>query len=179
MAIHIRQDGSLFLDTVVTAYAVLADSVLSSEVHRDKTATQTGTATAPASTLLTISSVDMDEDGYFATANEVKGVLKTHFADESAHEVVDEENVGFQADGYAPATDSASAYLLVNAMKVNYNLHGAETSVHVNDDSSHQLSSADATNEATLADLVVEMQTDINAHVADAGLTQRYLLVAP
>ena len=176
MAIHIRKDGSLFLPTVVDAYAALADSALTTEVHRDKTAKQTGTSITPASTLITISAVVMTEDGYINAVNDIRGVLGLHFADGSAHEIADIVNVGFE-DGYAVASTLATAYLLANAMKLNYNNHGAETDVHVNNDSSHDLTSPDASSVASLATLVLEMRTDINAHIADAGTTQRYLLV--
>jgi hypothetical protein len=175
MAINIRKDGSLFLSGVVTAYNTVVDAGLTSQVHKDKTSQQNGTDLVPSSTPLLITAITMTTDGYYTAANNIQGVLMAHFADDSAHLIADIVNVDF--DGYARASSAATAYALVNAIKLNYNNHGTETSVHLNNDSSHDITSPDANSEASLVTLLAELRTDINAHIADAGLTQRYQLV--
>jgi len=53
-------------------------------------------------------------------------------------------------------------------MKGAYNTHLSEAGVHLNDDSTNVVASADATDQASLDTLLNEMKADYNAHVVSA-----------
>ena len=176
MAINIRKDGSLYLAQVVDDYNALIDAGLTTEKHRDKTSQQNGTDLIPCSTPLIIPAIAvMTSDGYYACLNAIQGILSEHMRDSSAHLKTDSSNFNF--DGYAFAHSATTAYALANCIKLNYNSHGSQSGVHLNADSSHQISSNDATSPATLVTLITEFISDINAHIAAAGANQRIVLV--
>lgn len=176
MSVKYRKDGSLFLANMVDGYAAFIDTRLSTEVHRDKTAAETGTTLLPTSTPLVIDAIaTQDLDGYMTAVNQIKHYLKLHIDDDSAHLIADTTNDNF--DGYAEATTLSTAELLANAIKIDYNAHRSQSGVHLNNDSGHQTTSNVATSLSTLGTLVGEERTDINAHLADAGATPRPKLV--
>ena len=175
MAIDIRLDGSLFLAGVVTAYNTLVDVGLTTQKHRDKTAVQNGSSLLPSSTPLLLA-YSWSVDGYSKAVNEMQGALYQHMQDASAHLKVDAVNVNF--DGYAIASKLATEMALANAIKVDYNNHGSQSGVHLNNDASHQIAAGDATDELSLGVLLSDINTKLTAHLAASGLTQRYNLIA-
>lgn len=66
------------------------------------------------------------------------------------------------------ATTLVEAQDLANEMKGAYNTHLSEAGVHLNDDSTNVVASADATDQASLDTLLNEMKADYNAHVVSA-----------
>jgi len=176
MAINIRKDGSLFIDQVVTAYDALVDGALTSQVHRDKTAKQTGTSFIPASTAITISAVTpLTQDGYDTSVNFMRGLLYQHMLDTSAHLIADTTNINF--DGYTEASDLATSIALANAIKVDYTAHMTQSGVHLNNDVTNAITAPDATIFSELGTLLIDMRTKLNAHIASAGLVQRFVIV--
>lgn len=186
MAKEIRNDGSLFLATLVSNYNTLVDSLLTTQKHRDKTSQQTGTYLVPASTPITIPAfaftADEDgpiEDGYIAGVNSVRQVLDEHLKDDSAHEVADTVNVLY-ADGYDyPVLTLDDAIVLANLIKVDYTAHLDQTDVHVNDDATNTIVADDATDIDELGVLLLDFRSKINSHMASAGATQRFKIVSP
>ena len=179
MAINIRKDGSLFLEGVVTAYNTLVDAGLSTEIHLDKTSKQNGTAFVPSSTPLLITGATTNAYTCNALAIEIKGVFSFHIADTSAHLVIDGVNVNF--DGYAvgnPLTTSVTnSIALANAIKDCYIRHMVQTSVHLNNDAVNTMAAPECTDLNSLKTLLADLKAKINAHIASAGLTQRYRLI--
>jgi hypothetical protein len=178
MAIKIRKTASQFEADLMTAYNVLVDANLSTEVHRDKTCTETGDSFNPTGTPLLVTGVTTDLTTCEALAEEIRGVLGFHFIDHSAHEVVDDVNVAFaDYDGYYQCTDLATTIALANAEKVCYNAHMSQSTVHVNNDVTNTVTAADADDLAKVKTLLADLKAKINAHMTDAGATQRYLQV--
>lgn len=62
------------------------------------------------------------------------------------------------------ATDLATAYTLINELKADYNTHLTESGVHLKNDSTNSVSSADANSQGSLNTLANEIKTDMNAH---------------
>ena len=176
MSVKIRKAQSASEPAVVAAINALIAARLSTQIHRDKTSTPTGTSLSPTSTPLLIASAASTSLATSITlANEIKGVLKFHMADDSAHLEADTTNTAF--DGYALASNLATGILLANAMKVNYEVHRVSTVFHVNADSTNTISASAATDQSSLNTLLDELKLDINAHCADAGTVQRLVLV--
>jgi len=181
MSIKIRKAQLASESAVVSAINALLDANLSTQVHRDKTATPAGDSLNPSSTVLTVSAANASSLSTSLTlALNIQGVLAVHFADDSAHLVADAVNVNF--DGYAidntsGTTQLATAILLANAMKVDYEAHRVSTVFHVNADSTHTISASAATDQTSLNTLLNELKTDVTAHVADGGSVQRLVLI--
>lgn len=174
MAINIRKSSSLFEAELMTAYNVVVDSKLSTEIHRDKTSKDAGTTASPSSTPILIAGLTTDQTTCNALANELKNFLGLHFVDGSAHTLEDDSVV---LDGYAVASTLDTANLLANAMKIVYNAHMAKTDVHLNDDATNTVTAADSDDLAKLKTLLADLKTQVNAHAADAGAIQRYIQV--
>ncbi len=176
MSIKIRKAQLASESPVVAAINALLDANLSTQVHRDKTATPAGDALNPSSTVLTVSAANATDLATSLTlVNNIKGVLAVHLADTSAHLEADTTNDNF--DGYALGTDLASAILLANAIKVDYTAHIASTVFHVNADSTNTVSASAATDQSSLNTLLNEVKGDLTAHIADGGSVQRLVLI--
>lgn len=78
----------------------------------------------------------------------------------------------------AAATDEASAITLANDIKSKFNTHRASTSYHPTADSTHAISSTDASDAASLYTLVNELYTDVAAHIASGMTSSAINLVA-
>lgn len=181
MSIKIRKAQLASESALVTAVNAALDGHLSSEIHRDKTSVPAGDSLNPSSTVLTIDSANASS---LATSlvlvAEIQGVLAVHMADDSAHLEADTTNVNF--DGYAldltdNTTKLATAILLANAIKVDYEAHRVSTVFHVNADSSHTISASAATDQNSLNTLLNELKTDITAHIAGGPAWQRLVLI--
>ena len=153
----------------------LLDAALTTEIHRDKTSVPGGTWKTPTSTPLTVAGLTTDLATCEALCEELRGVLKFHFADSSAHEVIDSVNLAF--DGYMAAITQAKAILIANAMKLNYNSHKTQSTVHVNSDVTNLVTASAATDLNSLKTLLADIKTQVNLHMADAGLTQRAVYI--
>lgn len=176
MAIKIRKSQLASEAALVAAVNAALDGNLTTQVHRDKTSTPAGDSLNPSSTLLAIASANASSLGTSITlANEIKGVLKVHMADDSAHLAADAVNIAF--DGYALASNLATGIALANAIKVNYEVHRVSTVFHLNADSTNTISASAATDQSSLNTLLNELKTDINAHIANGGSTQRLVLI--
>lgn len=97
-----------------------------------------------------------------------------HIADLLAHDAADSTNT------VASTTDDvinlATAITAANQIKAAYNAHRAQSGVHPNDDSGHQTTSSDATDQSSLNTLLNELKSDFNAHIA-SGLSAPSLRV--
>lgn len=176
MAIKIRKAQLASEPAIVAAINALIDANLSTQVHRDKTSTPAGDSLNPSSSVLQVTAANATNLATSITlANEIKGILSVHMADSSAHLEADETNVNF--DGYALASSEATVIALANAMKVDHNAHCADTNVHVNADGTNTVSSSDATDQSSANTLLNELKGDLNAHIANAGLVQRLVLI--
>ena len=175
MAIKIRENREDLTHTLITDLNAATDAALTTQKHRDKTSVPTGDWFTASSTPLLIDAIVDTLDGYCTAVTQIKGVTYFHFNDDSAHLVVDDVNINF--DGYVNAYDLATCYLLANAVKVDYNLHGTQSGVHLNNDAGNQISASDATDVASLRTLLADERAKINAHLAAAGLTQRYVII--
>lgn len=175
MSIKIRKAQLASEPAVVAAVNALIDANLSTQVHRDKTSVESGTALSPASTAMTIDGYATDLASSISLANELKGKLAYHLADDSAHLIADDVNVNF--DGYALASDLATVELLANAMKVDYTAHLSQSGVHLNNDSTNTITAADATDQSTSNLLLNDIATKLTAHMGNAGSVQRLVLI--
>lgn len=177
MSTKIRKDSNPMAETLAAAFNQALDYISSSSKHRDKTAVQGGDWFNPTSTPLTITGLTTDLTTCEALAEEVRGVLHCHLADDSAHLLADTVNVAF--DGYAAATTQALAITLANAEKLNYNAHMAQSGIHQHDDSTNTVSASDATDLASLQTLLADIKTKVNLHMANAGVTARAVYINP
>lgn len=104
--------------------------------------------------------------------NSLREKIVNHLASEGqagAHATASDEEIAAPA-----ATDLTTANTLANELKADFNTHLDESGVHLNDDSTNEITAADATNEATLVTLVGAIKAAHNAHVA-AALTAAYI----
>lgn len=105
-------------------------------------------------------------------ANQLKQVWEFHLADTLAHKAAD------TAPALVKATTLATAYTLVNAIKVDYNAHNGETATyHYNADSNDE-GTTNASSLSTLQDLLNAIKTKINAHIAN-GETPASIRIVP
>jgi len=103
--------------------------------------------------------------------NSLRALIVAHLASEGiegAHRAASAETIAEPA-----ATDQTSAEDLANELKADYNTHLTEAGVHVNNDSTNDVTSADATDLASLLTLVNEIKADYNAHVASVMQTPK------
>lgn len=109
-----------------------------------------------------------------ALCNNLIGVLTFHFADLLAIKVVDATSLPALGAG----VDLTSAVTAANLMKASYNTHRASTAKHYNADATNVVTSADATDQASLNTLLTEMKGDVNAHLASAPAAASLRLLA-
>jgi hypothetical protein len=110
-------------------------------------------------------------------ANQIKGVLKTHFLDASAHLKADLVNDGYLdgysfVDGYStvdpPAqgiADLASVIVLLNGEKAVFNKHLSQSGVHVSTDG-RTVATTDATDQTSANTLANALKAAVNLHVS-------------
>lgn len=176
MSIKIRKAQLASEPAVASAINALIDARLSTQVHRDKTSIPAGDSLNPSSTVLQVTAANASDLATSITlANSIKGILGVHMADSSAHLEADLTNINF--DGYALASDLATVIALANAMKVNHNAHCANTDCHLNADSTNTVSASAASDQSSSNTLLNELKSDLNAHIANAGLIQRLILI--
>ncbi len=160
-------------------------AVLDGYVHRDISGVSDGTWDYPTSApLASTAPTETNLATACVMANDLLGVMKAHFADDSAHLVAD--TVAFNVlDGYAfmDGYSAANAVPLLaalkvnlNAMKVQYNLHIAKTTCHLVADATNVVSSNNATSQGSADTLANEIQGDLNAHILNGPLTSRLKL---
>lgn len=75
----------------------------------------------------------------------------------------------FVAAGGVGGADQTATNTFVNAIKSYFNAHLTQSGVHVTNDTTNTIGTADATNLATCEALVNVMRTKVNAHVAHAN----------
>lgn len=97
-----------------------------------------------------------------------------HIADLLAHGAADATNT--VASTYADVINLATAITAANQLKAAYNAHRSQSGVHPNDDSGHETTASDATDQSSLNTLLNELKGDFNAHIA-SGLSAPSLRV--
>jgi hypothetical protein len=152
---------------LAAAFNALYDSLLTTEIHRDKTCTQSNFLDPTLTTLSVTAANASDYPTTYVVANQLKAVLAIHMADDSAHLVADTTNTNF--DGYALATTNDTANALLNAILDDYTAHCTQSGCHVNNDSTNTISAPIATDQSSAVTLANELKQDINAHIANGG----------
>lgn len=111
-----------------------------------------------------------------ALANFCKYVCLAHALDTCAHKVADTTN---RATLFAisDAVDLASGILVGNGVKAFMNAHFTQAGVHVNNDSSNTVATANATDQTTLNTLLNVLKTNLGLHIAHAPGGECVLLV--
>lgn len=154
---------SIAADSVAFATPALADP----GAHNDQSEKTIVSATAASlSTSVTLT-------------NEILSWYAFHMADTLAHKVA-----GVALASYTPVSSSlsgsaqlAAAILLANDVKAKYGTHRASTTYHYTADATNTISSADATDQASLNTLLNELKTDLNAHAASGVSAKSVRLV--
>lgn len=146
--------------------------VAGSVVHADATAAPAVTATA------------VDLPTAIARLNAILAAYGIHIGSEcsattgqGAHIAADVSNT--IAAPAAGAGDQAAAITLANEIKAKHELHRVRLASHPKADSATAITSADASDLATLITLVNELGDDVAAHIAAALNSQAIKLVAP
>ena len=96
-------------------------------------------------------------------ANSLRALIITHWASTGYHGV--HMTASAQAFTAPVATDQTEANALLTEMKADYNTHLSESGVHINDDSTNTVTSANATDLASSIALANEIKADYNAHI--------------
>ncbi len=111
--------------------------------------------------------------------NEILSWYAFHMADTLAH-----KTAGVALADYTPVGSSltnaeklAAAILLANDVKAKYNTHRASTTYHYTADGTNVIAAADATDQASLNTLLIELKADLNLHAASGVAAQSVRLV--
>ncbi len=141
--------------------------------HADATSSTTGDATTPVTAALTVSAANAsDLPTCLVLANQVQGVLQTHWADgistnkyaSGAHKIPDTTNATVRPT----AVDLATTVALANFLKVQLNAHLGQAGVHYTNDATNTVAAANASDLATSITLLNALKTATNAHMASA-----------
>jgi hypothetical protein len=73
-------------------------------------------------------------------------------------------------DASPTAADLPTVIVMANALKAEFNAHGAMADAHVAADATNVTTAAAATDQATSNTLLTELKADYNAHCAQAGV---------
>jgi hypothetical protein len=166
MAFRSRNTAETLTGSIVAAINLRQTEAVASFFHADTTQKTTGHYSSPVVTDdLVVSANSSSESTAITLANEMKGVLNRHFADDYAHNTAVSAQVST-----ADATALASAITLANALKAAYNTHLSEANVHFNNDGTNTVAAANATDQTSINTLLNEMKGDINAHIVSAPL---------
>ena len=165
MTIKVRKGTRAAQAAIITEINRMRDALVASNVHASVTrgpaveADDTVSAAALAVVLPNATSLATS----IASVNELKAVLNAHYADMFAHNTVQSAAITT-----ADATDLASAITLANACKASYNTGGHinTANVHHTADAANAIAAANASDQTTLNALLVEMKTDVSAHIA-------------
>lgn len=169
-----------------TNYNLHLAVVAGTHPHADIT---NGVAVADASDLATLKALLNDVKAKLAAHEAAQSTLEeclslvnslytgyeAHRASDTHHVIADAVNIIVAPQ---PATNLAEAEALINDIKAKYNLHRSQAGVHDNNDAGNAVSSADASDLATLVTLVNEVKSDFNAHlVVTTDLSESITLV--
>lgn len=126
-------------------------------------------------------------------ANQLRGVLKMHLTDTSAHLKSDSVNDGY-VDGYSHFMDGYSALQpaafgvaqlvlasnILNVVKIAFNAHRTQSGVHVSNDNGNVVSTANATDLASAEALAIALKAALNLHMGSGpASTLPKIQVAP
>jgi hypothetical protein len=169
MAYRVRNTSETIGAALVAANNLRQTESVASFFHADTTQKTTGHFSSPVVTddLVTAANSSSEATGV-ALANDIKGVVNRHFADDLAHNTA-VSAVVTTAD--AIVGDSlVTALALANAIKAALNVHYTAANVHFTNDATNTIAAANATDQASLNTLLNEIKTDLNAHIVSAPL---------
>lgn len=187
MAISVRKEIDSVVWALVDAFNSLQDAGwVADGYHRDLSQLTSGDPNDPASITLTTLSVDAAAATTLATtitlANNIHGVLHTHFLDAQAHLKADTVNDGYQ-DGYSVYVDGYSTSMAasvgaadlvavcneLNVSKIAFNAHLTQSGVHVNNDTGNSVATTNATDLSSAEALANALAAAINLHISGPG----------
>ncbi len=169
---------------LVQQYNVLHDatiSVTTDGYHRDISGVPGGDFSFPTSSNLQVSAATASNLATTLTlAKNVQGVMKVHFADDSAHLIADTVNVTFETlliDNTSGATQLSSVILMLNREKLDFNAHLSQSGVHLKTDAHNTVSASDATDLGTSETLANALKTAVNSHILSGPTVGRIKLL--
>jgi hypothetical protein len=146
-------NNRLLLDNISTFYHLTEYEVSPGSDYKNPVIT---------SGVITTADATVDTEGW-ALAIEIKTLADAHFTDTIAHDTATSASVTV-----ADCTDTATAVLLVNELKANFNTHRTAANVHFTNDDVNTVTNSDATDDATMRVLVNEIKGLVNTHIVSA-----------
>ncbi len=149
--------------------------------HRDITGVPSGDYLFPSSSNLQcrLTASNGNLVSTIVSANELAGVIKAHFLDDSAHSRGDSVQHAYLT-AFTASTNLASAGTLLSASYLAWNNHLASASLHLNTDATNPMTGSITSGITTQghADFIVgQMFTKVNTHVASGPAVGRIKIV--
>jgi len=160
-----KSNGARALQAIVAEIARLRVASVGSAFHAcaaQSTNTDKDPPTVAALQVTAANATDLPTS--LTLCNALIGFYRVHFADVSAHKIVDVTALPAQG----AAVDLATAQTAANLLKTSHGTHVASTTVNYTADATNVIAAANASDQGTLNTLLNELKTDINAHSAGA-----------